>query len=177
MAKTISSSTTGPVTLTVANNPLTITGTGAVTSTGGTADAIDAPAGATWTIGNSGKVSSGSGFGMSLASKGTVTNFGAISGVDGLVLGAGGQVVNNTGASITSGGVLGKNHISGSGVYITGASGTVTNSGYIKGVAYGVALGSGLITNSGTILGGGRRSDPGRSGDCRQQFQHRRIRG
>jgi hypothetical protein len=40
MSTTISSSTTGPVVLGTADNPLTITSTGTVTSTG-TADGID----------------------------------------------------------------------------------------------------------------------------------------
>ena len=56
MATTISSSTTGPVVLGTADNPLYITSTGTVTSTG-SADGIDGGAGTTWTITNAGVVS------------------------------------------------------------------------------------------------------------------------
>jgi hypothetical protein len=78
MALTISTSTSGPVALTGASNPLTITSTGSVTSTG-TNDGADGGAGVTWTITNAGLVTASSGNGMSLAGKGIDSNTGSIS--------------------------------------------------------------------------------------------------
>ena len=126
MSTTISSSTTGPVVLGTADNPLYITSTGTVTSTG-TADGIDGGTGTTWTIANAGVVSASTGNGVSLASSGIVSNTGSISGKDALVLHAGGSVTNDVGGSISGLGVLGAGLGSGAGVYITGAAGTVTN--------------------------------------------------
>ena len=154
MSRTISSSTTGPVVLGTASNPLYITSTGTVTSTG-SADGIDGGAGTTWTISNAGVVSASSGNGVSLASSGIVGNTGSISGKDALVLRAGGSVTNNVGGSISGLGALGAGLGSGAGVYITGAAGTVTNHSTISGVAYGVGLGhGGLVTNTSSITGG-----------------------
>ena len=154
MSKTISSSTTGPVVLGTADNPLYITSTGRVTSTG-SADGIDGGAGSTWTITNAGVVSAASGNGVSLASSGVVGNTGSISGKDALVLHAGGSVTNNVGGSISGLGALGAGLGSGAGIYITGAAGTVTNNSTISGVAYGVGLGhGGLVTNTRAITGG-----------------------
>ena len=154
MSRTISTSTTGPVVLGTADNPLYITSTGRVTSTG-SADGIDGGAGTSWTITNAGVVSAVSGNGVSLASSGIVGNTGAISGKDALVLHAGGSVTNNVGGSISGLGALGAGLGSGAGVYITGAAGTVTNNSTISGVAYGVGLGhGGLVTNTSSIKGG-----------------------
>jgi hypothetical protein len=154
MATTISSSTTGPVVLGTADNPLYITSTGTVTSTG-SADGIDGGAGTTWTITNAGVVSASSGDGVSLASGGIVGNTGSISGKDALVFHAGGSVTNNVGGSISGLGALGAGLGSGAGVYVTGAAGTVTNHSTISGVAYGVGLGAGgLVTNTSSITGG-----------------------
>jgi Tryptophan-rich Synechocystis species C-terminal domain len=154
MATTISSSTTGPVVLGTADNPLYITSTGTVTSTG-SADGIDGGTGTTWTITNAGVVSAITGNGVSLASSGIVGNTGSISGNDALVLKAGGSVTNNVGGSISGLGALGAGLGSGAGVYITGAAGTVTNNSTISGVAYGVGLGhGGLVTNTSSITGG-----------------------
>src|SRR6202166_4388249 len=154
MAKTISSSTTGPVVLGTADNPLTITSTGTVTSTG-TADGVDGGTGTTWTITNAGVVSASSGNGVSLASSGIVSNSGSISGKDALVLQAGGSVTNNVGGSISGLGALGAGLGSGAGVFITGAAGTVKNNSTISGAAYGVGLGAGgLVTNTSSIMGG-----------------------
>ena len=151
---TISSPITGPLVLTPADNPVYITATGAVTSTG-TADGIDGGAGTTWTISNAGVISASSGNGVSLAGSGIVGNTGSISGNDALLLGAGGSVTNNVGGSISGLGALGAGIATGAGVYIGGAAGTVTNHGAISGVAYGVALGAGgLVTNTGSITGG-----------------------
>src|SRR5260370_41482542 len=100
MSRTISSSTTGPVVLAATDNPLYITNTGTVTSTG-SADGIDAGTGTTWTISNAGMVSASSGNGVSLASSGIVRNTGSISGNDAPVLHAGGSVTNDVGGSIS----------------------------------------------------------------------------
>ena len=156
MSTTISSSVTGPVVLVPAtDNPLYITGTGTVTSTG-TADGIDGGAGTTWTISNAGVVSAAvTGNGVSLAGSGIVGNTGSISGNDALLLSAGGNVTNNAGGSISGLGALGAGMGSGAGVYIAGAAGTVTNHSTISGVAYGVGLGAGgLVTNTAAITGG-----------------------
>src|SRR5450755_4954143 len=129
MARTISTKTAGPVVLRPTDNPLTITGTGAVTSTGASQDGIDGATGTTWIIGNAGKVTSSTGYGISLASAGTVSNTGSISGKDGVVLKAGGKVTNAAGGSISASGALGAGEGSGAAIYITGTTGTVTNDG------------------------------------------------
>src|SRR5579864_2371971 len=140
MSTTISSSVTGPVVLAPAtDNPLYITSTGSVTSTG-TADGIDGGAGTTWTISNAGVVSAAvTGNGMSLAGSGIISNTGSISGNDAVLLSAGGSVTNN--GSLSGLGALGVGITTGAGVYIGGAAGTVTNHSAISGVAYGVVLG------------------------------------
>jgi hypothetical protein len=154
MSRTISSGTTGPVVLGTTDNPLYITSTGTVTSTG-SADGIDGGTGTTWTITNAGVVSASSGNGVSLAGSGIVGNTGSISGNDALVLRAGGSVTNDVGGSISGLGALGAGLGSGAGVFITGAAGTVTNHSTISGAAYGVGLGAGgLVTNTSSILGG-----------------------
>ena len=138
MSRTISNAVPGPVVLVATDNPLTITSSGSVISTTGTAqspvDAIDGGAGTSWAITNSGIVSSSFGYGVSLAGAGSsVTNSGSISGT-------GQDSFNNI-----------------SGVSITGASGTVTNGGTIavSGGGYGVHLaGGGAVTNSGSVTGG-----------------------
>src|SRR5579872_1073488 len=126
MSTTISSSVTGPVILAPAtDNPLYITSTGTVTSTG-ISDGIDGGAGTTWTISNAGVVSAAvTGNGVSLAGSGIVGNTGSISGNDALRLSAGGSVTNNVGGSISGLGALGVGIATGAGVYIGGASGTV----------------------------------------------------
>lgn len=168
MPKKITSSSTGPVVLGVGDNPLTITSSGAVTvsgvdATGAGLDAIDGPLPPSpqppvvWTIRNGGLVASTNGFGMSLASVGTITNTGSISGVDGVALNAGGTVVNQGGGSIVGNvsNSLPAGSRNGAGVFVTGAAGRVTNNAIIKGDAYGVALDlGGTVTNSGSILGG-----------------------
>ena len=73
MATTISSAT-GPLTLTTADNPLYITSTGAVTTTGSGTNAIYGGTAATWTITNAGAVSSSAGDGIVLEDGGSVTN-------------------------------------------------------------------------------------------------------
>jgi len=152
MSRTISSSTTGPVVLNaVTDNPLTLTSTGTVTSTGSGADGIDGGSGTTWTISNAGKVSSASKTGISLGGSGVVTNSGSISGSDALDLSAGGSVTNLSGGSISSTGS------SGAGVFFTGGTGTLTNSGGISAVKFAVLVSAGgnvSNTQSGSISAG-----------------------
>ena len=146
MASTISTSITGPVTLGTADNPLTITNTGMVTSTGSGVDGIDGPAPTFWTIGNNGAVTASGRYGVRLDG-GIVTNGRSISGGnDGvLISGAIGTVAND-------GSITGANF---EGVYL-GSGGSVTNaaSASISGGANGVlVLGGGTVTDDGTISG------------------------
>ncbi|MBW0001941.1 MAG: VCBS repeat-containing protein [Hyphomicrobiales bacterium] len=135
MAKTINSSVTGPVTLAFpTDNPLTITSTGTVTSTGAGNDGVDGSGGA-WTVGNSGTVSSGS--------------------ADGFNLSGGATLTNNLGGVISSAGTVGGGLFVGAALYIRGGKGNVTNNGSISGGGYGAALaGGGSVTNSSSITGG-----------------------
>jgi hypothetical protein len=135
MPRTISSSVTGPVTLAFpTDNPLTITSTGTVTSTGAGNDGIDGSGGA-WTVGNSGTVSSGN--------------------ADGFNLSGGATLTNNAGGVITSTGTAGSGLFVGAALYIRGGTGNVTNNGSISGVGYGVGLaGGGSVTNTSSLTGG-----------------------
>ncbi len=97
--RTISTSVAGPITLTAATNPLTITGTGTVT-TGGSGDGISGASGTSWTVSNSGTISAstGSASGIRLRGPGTVTNSGLIT-TGGTAYGVGldhGGTVTNT---------------------------------------------------------------------------------
>jgi hypothetical protein len=151
-AGTISTAVTGPVALTAASNPLTITSTGTVTSTASGADAIDGAAGTTWTVINNGALKSTSGVGVSLASAGTVTNSGLVSGQTALTVRGGGSVTNS--GSLSASGAVGGGSSIGSGVFMATA-GTVVNSGIVTAGAYGVALDAGgLVTNTNAITGG-----------------------
>src|SRR5581483_872487 len=148
-ARTISTNTTGPVILAPTDNPLSITATGAVTSTGAGQDGIDGPAGTIWTITNSGAVSSADNYGISLAASGILTNTGRISGVGAVAFHGGGSVTNRAGGSISASGGIGSGFGTGAGIYITGGLGTVTNQGVINGGAYGAALAAGgTVTNT-----------------------------
>ena len=84
--RTISSPTTGPVVLSAADNPLVITSTGSVNSTGAGSDGIDGPAGTAWSIGNDGTITSSGGLGILLNGGGTVSN-GLSSGTAALISG------------------------------------------------------------------------------------------
>ena len=151
MARTISSKTTGPVALATSDNPLSITSTGQITSTGA-ADGIDGAAGTVWTIANSGTISAATGIGVYLAGAGVVNTSGVITGKDGVIVHGG--TVTNTG-SIKAIGAIGGGPWIGAGVFVTGAAGTVSNGGTINGQAYGVAVDAGgMVTNTGTIIGG-----------------------
>jgi hypothetical protein len=80
-------------------------------------------------------VSSASAYGISLASKGTITNSGTISGNDGVGLRAGGTVTNN--GSISASGAVGGGLSVGSGVVISGSAGDLLVQG---GLAADLAL-------------------------------------
>ncbi len=127
--RTISTSVAGPITLRSTDNPLTITATGKVTSTGTGADGVDGPSGTAWRISNAGTVTSSAAYGIRLAGQGTVNNSGLISGRDGLGLDAGGSVTNAAGGSIAASGTVGGGLSVGAGIYITGTTGTVANYG------------------------------------------------
>jgi FG-GAP-like repeat/FG-GAP repeat len=176
---TISSSVTGSVNLNAStDNPLTITSTGSVTTTGSGVDAIYGGTAAAWTISNAGVVSSAGGDGIVFELGGMVTNDAGASitgdgtGIyvkykaSGTVTNSGNisaSAINSVGVDLDDGGSV-TNTSTGSisgryfGVYINGAPGTVTNSGSIAGPAYeGVLLAKGgSITNlaGGTITGG-----------------------
>jgi hypothetical protein len=153
--RTISSSVTGPIALQVRDNPVTITSTGKVTSTGTGNDGIDGPSGTTWTITNAGTVTSAAAYGIRLAGQGTISSSGLMSGRGGVALGAGGSVTNAAGGSIVATGSVGGGLSVGAGIYVTGASGTVANYGSISAGAYGVGLGhGGSVTNVSVISGG-----------------------
>ena len=143
MPRIISSSISGPVVLGPSDDPLLITSTGTVTSTG-SADGIDGGSGTTWTIANAGIVAASGGNGIALGGPGIVSNTGSISGLDGLDLRAGGSVMNFSGGSISGVGT------SGSGIFITGGAGSVTNYGSIAGASHiGVLISAGgTVTNA-----------------------------
>jgi hypothetical protein len=182
--RTITSAIAGPVNLTnpPADNPLVITATGAVNSTGAGADGIDGTTGATWTITNDGTVSSAGSRGISLAGAGivsngptsgaaasisgaitgigiygagTVTNSGRVAANTGIALQAGGSVSNTSTGSISASGTIGGGFSVGAGIYIAHAIGSVINNGSISGGAYGVAMAvGGSVTNTASIRGG-----------------------
>ncbi len=146
--------------MTAANNPLTITSTGSVTTTA-SGDAISAPLGTAWQINNAGTISgvvgSSSAGIYSPASGIAVQNTGKISGyVAGLWLSDGGSVTNGATGVISA--------TSDYGVYIAGAAGTVTNAGTITGPSGAVDLAFSSASNrvvvapgavfNGTVSGG-----------------------
>ena len=105
------------------HNPLTITASGGVTSTGSGQDAIDGGPGTLWSIVNGGKIAS--------------TN-------DGLSLRGGAKVTNQAGASISGQGA------NGAGIFVMGGHATVTNGGSISGPNHhGILINAGgTVTNS-----------------------------
>ncbi|MDR3473758.1 MAG: Ig-like domain-containing protein [Devosia sp.] len=173
----INTSVAGPLVLNAATDiPLTITNTGAVTSTGAATDGVDGSTAAIWVISNAGTVTSSQGTGISLAGSGTITNAGLISGQYGVKLHDGGSLTNAFGGTIAGTGTAGTLN-TGSGIYIAGATGAVANygtitgnnhrgifikgggsvmnaaGGYIGGVSEGVYFQSvaGTVTNAGSI--------------------------
>jgi collagen type I alpha len=169
MARTISTTITGGVTLAPSDNPLTVTGAGYVTGQ----NAIQGPAGTDWTITQQGTVKATTRYGISLARAGTIANAlgglitGPLAGVY-VVDPVNSALVNNAG-SIT-GGTLGSGVLfahsgqvsnaatgvilGGTGIKISGTSAQISNLGQISGGNgssndYGIYLLSG-----GTVLNG-----------------------
>jgi hypothetical protein len=169
MARKIVSTIDGPLVLGESDNPLIVTSTGTITSTGA-ADGIDGAASTAWSITNKGAVSSAGGWGINLAGAGAVANSGMISGLfggieiagpgmvtnrgtitgsTGIKLDAGGFVVNKAGGS-----VQGSGKESAIGIEI-GGPGIVTNEGSIDAPSWAILIeGVGTITNKGTIGAG-----------------------
>lgn len=127
MARTISSSISGPVNLAnpAQDNPLVITRKGAVISSGAGVDGIDGTAAAVWTITNSGKILSAGGIGISLAGAGTVTN-GPLRADNALISGSAGGVAINGAGTVSNTGLISSSY--GFGVELR-SGGAVTNTG------------------------------------------------
>ncbi len=118
----ISSAISGPFILGPVDNPLTITSTGAITSTGTGNDGVDGSASTAWIIRNKGTVSSVQGFAINLAGAGPLDNSGIVWG------GRGGILIGGAG-EVTNAGTIG-NPIRGGGYGIDlEAGGRVTNAG------------------------------------------------
>ena len=169
MTRKISGAIDGPLVLAPSDDPLIVTRTGTVTSTGA-ADGIDGASSTAWTITNKGAVSSAGGWGINLAGAGAVTNSGVISGLfGGIEIGGPGMVTNrgtitgSTGIKLDTGGFVANNaggSIQGSGnegaigIEI-GGPGMVTNEGSIDAPSWAILIeGVGTITNKGTIGAG-----------------------
>ena len=132
MAFTLSTSVAGPVMLNPSLNPLYITNTGTVTSTGAS-DGIDGAATTSWAISNQGHVTAAGGDGVALDGSGIIGNSGSISGTT-AILTHGGSITNNQGGTLTGAGTSGTG---GAGVYISGTAGSVLNAGNINATGTG----------------------------------------
>jgi len=145
-------SLTDPLALAGSDDPLIITSTGTITSTG-LADGIDGAAATAWTIFNNGVVSATAGWAIALAGAGFLYNSGVISGgyEGGVEIGGSGVVVNEgwinaTGARPSDISIM----IDDDGVVKN--QGTI---GRIGGGATGVQInGDAVVTNQGSIFGG-----------------------
>jgi Bacterial Ig-like domain len=148
----ISSATTGPLTLAAGNNPVTITSAGSVTTTASGADAIDGAAGTNWSITNAGTISSSQSHGVSFkGSGGTIVNSGTISGYSGSS-GYGvdfedGGTITNTSTGTISGGE--------DAIFVYAAAGTINNSGTISSSfddGIGLFAGGSVVNNAGGVI-------------------------
>jgi hypothetical protein len=148
MAGTISSVVTQRVELGTAQNPLTITSTGAVEVTVGAA--LYGPTTQAWTITNAGTVAGGtnqSGVGIDLRAGGSIANSGRISGTAYAVeIAHHSGTVRNTG--VVTGAVIGIGLLAG---------GTVIDYGQISGGTVGVSIAGGAAT----VIDGGTISTAG----------------
>ena len=162
MARTISAGYVGGIGLAVGDNPLTITSTGAVSSTD--AAALTTAGTVDWVIGNAGTIAAGgvtkASIGIQLhtdaanSAGGTITNetTGVISGGQTGIYSTKIATLTNAG-SITGTGA-------GTGVGVVFGGGAVANTGgTIRGAKYGVYLiGAGTVANTGSIAGRRRRA-------------------
>ena len=149
---TISTATTGPLTLAANNNPVTITSAGSVKATASKADAIDGAAGTGWSITNAGTVSSSQAYGISLKGPGgSIVNSGTIAGNTaasgyGVDLENGGAVTNAS-TGVISGGE--------DAIFVYAAAGTITNSGTISSSfddGIGLFAGGSVINTVGGVI-------------------------
>ena len=131
MARTISAGYVGGITLLEADNPLTITSTGSISSTD--AAALTTAGTVDWVIGNAGTIAAG---GTVAASVGIQMNA------------AGGTITNAVGGHISGGqfGIYDNKHTT-----LTN-SGTIIGSGAVTAVA--VRIDTGEVTNSGGTIKG-----------------------
>lgn len=162
MGLIIAANTIG-ITLNPGDNPVSVTSTGALaggSSAGIYGPGVNAGPPVTWTIDNSGTISStsdpgiqlGTSAGLSVVSPGVVTNesSGVISGVHGVYIYGSGSVTNQSGGLITG--------TTFAAIAVADGIGGVVNSGTLHGATYGVQEASGgSLTNlsGGTITGGG----------------------
>lgn len=174
--KAINSSVAGPIALTLADTPLSVTASGTITATGQGVDAVDGPAGNGWVVVNDGTIASSAGLSVALTGSGTVvngpahaaaaiigaaaavkieqrpssvTNSGSISATGtGVDLRDGGSVTNRPAASL---------HGDQFGLFITGAPGTVANGGQITGterIGVDLAQGGSIANAAGASIAG-----------------------
>jgi Bacterial Ig-like domain len=148
----ISTATTGPLTLAAGNNPVTITSAGSVKATASGADAIDGPAGTNWSITNAGTISSSQRYGVSFkGSGGSIVNSGTISGNSGSsgygVDFENGGTITNTSTGTISGGE--------DAIFVYAAPATINNSGTISSSfddGIGLFAGGSVINNAGGVI-------------------------
>jgi hypothetical protein len=156
MARTIANTISGPLVLSLSDplasggsdDPLTITSTGTINSTG---DGIDGDASVPWTVTNHGTVSAQAN-GIVLEGDGRVANSGEIilsmSGGSGSAVAIGGD-----GTFFNSGTIIAQSHYGVSDA-LTMGSGSVVNSGeMVSLLGDAISLGTGTVRNSGDIIG------------------------
>ncbi|MBN9561500.1 MAG: hypothetical protein J0H14_12350 [Alphaproteobacteria bacterium] len=151
--KTISGSVAGPITLGHPNSPLSITGSGTITSTGQDVDGVNGQSEEGLVVMNDGTIVSSAGLGVALAGNGTIVN-GPTRAGGASITGAGAGVrierrpssvtnsgkisATGTGVDLRDGGAV-TNHATAAlhgdqfGLFITGGPGTVANAGKISG--------------------------------------------
>jgi hypothetical protein len=157
--RTISTSVTGPVVLSAGDNPLTITNTGKVTSSG--ADGVQGPAGTAWAVTNAGTVSSSGADGIGLFTGGSISNAatGLVSATNSNRTGAGVYIGGSSGSVTNTGTIAAATSRNG---ILLNAGGTVTNgpSGVIAGYYNGIETihGPGAVTNQGSISATGSQN-------------------
>jgi glycosyltransferase involved in cell wall biosynthesis len=144
MSKTISNSISTGITLTSAYDPLVITRTGTIETSG--AAAIYGNDSQYWQITNSGLVDGLGSYGIDLLAASTITNLGTVTS-NGIAL-----RIDNGAGRVTNSGTLGGFQ---DGIALTDG-GTVTNTGTIGGIlgaGIEIAGDAGTVTNAGTISG------------------------